>query len=153
MSDALTKSFWKYASTVKGTSTIEDTFETWASKQASTLDELNDTWLSVQVDIQTAFNKTAANVEINGDPLDIKEMFAAGNTGTAPIKVPKVEGPLGAIKQGPGAPPIGGPKPPSGPLGGMPGAGAPPMGAGGPPPAAGAPAEEPDLMSTLAETE
>ena len=119
----MTQSFWKYASTLKGISSIEKAFETWANKQANSTEQLQDIWSAVQLDINTSFNRTAA-ITISGEPEELQQMFGKGYGATGPMKIdaPKIESPL---KQMPGAPK------PGGPLGGLPGGA--PMGGGVPP--------------------
>jgi len=147
----MTQTFWKYASTLKGISSIEDAFETWANKQAHSTEELQDIWSAIQLDVNTSFNKTAA-ITISGEPEELQQMFGKGEGATGPMRIdaPKIESPL---KQIPGAPK------PGGPIGGLPGvvpagAGAspmPPMGGEGAPAAnAPAPSNEGSLIDDLA---
>jgi hypothetical protein len=59
-----TKSFWKYASQIKGTADIENVFIDWAAQnsQELTLSNIQDIWNTINqdvFDIRTAFNADA----------------------------------------------------------------------------------------------
>jgi len=68
--------FWKYASTLKQASTLEDVFLKWAASNKLLLKDAQNLWNEIAVATANAFNKKKADVTIEtSTPAEMQEMF------------------------------------------------------------------------------
>jgi len=97
------KSFWKFASTIKGAVVLEDAFLDWIEKEGMAVDNAQTAWDKISSTVESVFNKKADNVtvEISGDSSTVQQMLksmpdASVNT---EIEPPLGEAPIAAVEE------------------------------------------------------